>query len=447
MLAERDPAAAGAWHTLFDQVTSTLGSRSRARTARSTSCSRSCATTGASTRIAAYEALFAALEPHTADARARLRHARRRPPGAGPRARLRAPARARATSTTSCRRAAVDAMLDAVERHHPSPTAGSAPRPSCSGSTSSRWPTSTRRSARRARSPTTRRPRSWRARSAASRRASSDVARGLYRDSRIDAEPRQGKRGGAFCASVAQDALPYILLNFTDQMDDVRTLAHELGHGMHFELAGERQTRALAPPAAGAGRGALDVRRDDRLRPPARGRRRQDPARLGAARVERRGRRSRRSSARRCMVRYEQGAYGLRAEGKALIPDRLGEFWLEAQPPYYGDAVELPEGYRFGWAYIPHFIHTRFYTYAYVFAHLASLALYAQLPRGRRRVRRPVPRLPRDRRRRLAAGAARGARPRHHARRRLGRGLRRDRAPGRDGRGDRAGLGGGAVPR
>ena len=88
------------------------------------------------------------------------------------------------------------------------------------------------------------------------------------------------------------------------------------------------------------------------------------------------------------MVRYEQGAYGLRAEGKALMPDRLGEVWLDTNRPYYGDAVELPEGYRFGWAYIPHFIHTRFYTYAYVFAHLASLALYAQLPRGRRRVRR-----------------------------------------------------------
>jgi oligoendopeptidase F len=78
------------------------------------------------------------------------------------------------------------------------------------------------------------------------------------------------------------------------------------------------------------------------------------------------------------MVRYEQGAYGLRAEGKALMPDRLGEVWLDTNRPYYGDAVELPEGYRFGWAYIPHFIHTRFYTYAYVFAHLASLALYAK---------------------------------------------------------------------
>jgi oligoendopeptidase F len=76
------------------------------------------------------------------------------------------------------------------------------------------------------------------------------------------------------------------------------------------------------------------------------------------------------------MVRYEQQAYGLRGEGKALLPDRLADFWIAANRPYYGDVIELPEGYRYGWSYIPHFIHTRFYTYAYVFALLASLSLY-----------------------------------------------------------------------
>src|SRR6476619_7355729 len=60
------------------------------------------------------------------------------------------------------------------------------------------------------------------------------------------------------------------------------------------------------------------------------------------------------------------------------MPERLSEVWLESNRPYYGDAVELPEGYRLGWSYIPHFISTRFYTYAYVFAHLATLALYAR---------------------------------------------------------------------
>ena len=77
------------------------------------------------------------------------------------------------------------------------------------------------------------------------------------------------------------------------------------------------------------------------------------------------------------MARYEQDAYGLRAEGKALTPDRLADIWIARNTQYYGDSIELPEGYRFGWSYIPHFINTRFYTYAYAFAHLASLVLYA----------------------------------------------------------------------
>ncbi len=68
----------------------------------------------------------------------------------------------------------------------------------------------------------------------------------------------------------------------------------------------------------------------------------------------------------------------MRAEGKALLPERLCDFWIESNRPYYGDVIELPEGYRYGWAYIPHFIHTRFYTYAYVFAALASFALAAR---------------------------------------------------------------------
>ena len=77
------------------------------------------------------------------------------------------------------------------------------------------------------------------------------------------------------------------------------------------------------------------------------------------------------------MARYESDAYAARSEGRTLTPDRLCEMWLDRNRGQYGDAVELPDGYRLGWSYIPHFINTRFYTYAYAFAHLASLVLYA----------------------------------------------------------------------
>ena len=202
-----------------------------------------------------------------------------------------------------------------------------------------------------------------------------DVARGLYRDNRIDAEPRQGKRGGAFCASIAQDALPYIMLNFTDQMDDVRTLAHEIGHAMQFQLAGERQTASAPSPLALAEVPSTfaEMIVTDRLLAAAD----DDPGPVSGCSHRASRRRSRPSSGRRtwCATSRARTACVPRARRSCPTPRRG---LARHQPPYYGDAVALPEGYRFGWAYIPHFIHTRFYTYAYVFAHLASLALYAK---------------------------------------------------------------------
>lgn len=201
------------------------------------------------------------------------------------------------------------------------------------------------------------------------------VTRSVFDERRVDAEPRPGKRGGAFCASVAQDAQPFVLLNHTDTLRDLMTIAHELGHGMHFALSSERQTalsmhaplalcevpstfaellvfdRMLATEQDAATRLAL-VRQE---------------LESGFATVFRQT----------MMVRYELDAYGARQSGQALTPDRLSDFWFSRNEAYYGDSLELPDGYRRGWSYIPHFINTRFYTYAYAFAHLASLALYA----------------------------------------------------------------------
>jgi oligoendopeptidase F len=78
------------------------------------------------------------------------------------------------------------------------------------------------------------------------------------------------------------------------------------------------------------------------------------------------------------MARFEQRSYGIRAEGKALTSDRLAGVWIEENASYYGDALDLPDGYKLGWSYIPHFIHVRFYTYAYAFAHLVAFSLLAR---------------------------------------------------------------------
>jgi oligoendopeptidase F len=201
------------------------------------------------------------------------------------------------------------------------------------------------------------------------------VSEAFFEGRRVDAEPRQGKRGGAFCASVAQDADSFILLNHTDRLRDVMTMAHELGHGMHFAYAARRQTAlsfhpgiAIAEvPSTFAELITFDYLMERESDPATRAALVRQELESGFATVFRQT----------MMARYEGDAYAARAAGTTLTPDRLAGFWLDRNHRQYGDAVELPEGYRFGWSYIPHFISTRFYTYAYAFAHLASLVLYA----------------------------------------------------------------------
>jgi len=202
------------------------------------------------------------------------------------------------------------------------------------------------------------------------------VADDLFAEHRIDAEPRAGKRGGAFCSPVAGDADPYIMMNFTDHMNDVLTMAHELGHGMHFQLAHAQQT----PHSAHTGLALAEVPStfaefvtyDHLLAGETDAGTR---LALVAARAEGAFATVFRQTV---MVRYEQRAYEMRALPTTLTPDRLSAVWLEENRRYYGDSLALIDGYELGWSYIPHFINNRFYTYAYVFAKLVALVLYAR---------------------------------------------------------------------
>jgi oligoendopeptidase F len=203
------------------------------------------------------------------------------------------------------------------------------------------------------------------------------VAAEIMREGRLDAEPRVGKRGGAFCAPVSQNAPVYVLMNFNDRFTDVMTLAHELGHAMHFALAAEHQSPlsaytgiALAEvPSTFAESIALEhvvaLENDTETR-----------RTLYCEHVEGTFASVFRQAV---LTRYEQRAYAARASGQTLSADRLGEIWMEENRRYYGDSVDIPEGYRLAWAYIPHFISTRFYTYAYVFASLVALNLQVRM--------------------------------------------------------------------
>ncbi len=203
-----------------------------------------------------------------------------------------------------------------------------------------------------------------------------EIYRGCLQRSHVDAEPRTGKVGGAYCSSISKTVLPYVLMNYTDQLRDVITLAHEFGHVVHGALSLERQPYrayhtglALAEVPSTFTQLLVEERLIEQEEDPS------TRAMLLANRAEGAMASIFRQS---MMARFEQRAYGIRAEGKALTTDRLADIWIAENAKYYGDSLGLPEGYRLGWSYIPHFIHVRFYTYAYAFAHLVAFSLLAR---------------------------------------------------------------------
>ncbi|MFN8475878.1 MAG: M3 family oligoendopeptidase [Anaerolineae bacterium] len=200
-----------------------------------------------------------------------------------------------------------------------------------------------------------------------------DIAARFFDRNWIDAEVRAGKRGGAFCAGVTPSLHPYILCNYTDTQRDALTVAHELGHGIHDVLSGERQnifnfypSLPVAETASVFAEMTVFDYLVERQATPA------DQLALLAGTIEDIFATAFRQTV---LTRYEQKAYAARATDR-LTPEMLKTFWWDANAPYYGDALQMTDGYRWGWSYIPHFINTRFYTYAYVFGELLVLALY-----------------------------------------------------------------------
>ena len=200
-----------------------------------------------------------------------------------------------------------------------------------------------------------------------------DVFQSCLELGHVDAEPRHGKIGGAYCNSVSRRVLPFVLLNYTDRLQDVVTLAHEFGHATHGALAYERQAYRSARsgiavaeiPSTVAQLLAVEHLLDRETDPQTRMALLADEVEGALAAIFRQT----------VLARFEQRAYAARGEGKALTSDRLAGLWLEENERYYGDSLALPDGYRFGWSYIPHFIDVRFYTYAYAFAHLVAFTL------------------------------------------------------------------------
>jgi oligoendopeptidase F len=198
------------------------------------------------------------------------------------------------------------------------------------------------------------------------------AAADFFENNWIDAEVRPGKRGGAFCSGFPPSLHPYILCNYTDVTRDVMTLAHELGHGIHFSLARKQTlfnfypTLPLAETASVFGEMLVFEHLLARRENP------QEQLALVCSKIEDMFATIFRQNV---LTRFEQAAYAGRLQSR-MTPEKISEHWLTANQRYYGDAVELTAGYESGWSYIPHFIHTPFYCYSYVFGNLLVLALY-----------------------------------------------------------------------
>jgi oligoendopeptidase F len=202
-----------------------------------------------------------------------------------------------------------------------------------------------------------------------------DIARRFFDEHWIDAPTRPGKRPGAFCAYTVPSHHPYVLLNWTSRSRDVSTLAHELGHGLHAYLAREQGVfhqstpLTLAETASVFGETVTNNALLGQLEDPnARFALLASTLEDSIATVFRQV----------AMNRFEDSVHTARRDEGELSVDRFGELWIATQSDMLGDSVELTEGYSTWWSYIPHFIGTPGYVYAYAYGQLLALSVYAR---------------------------------------------------------------------
>jgi oligoendopeptidase F len=202
-----------------------------------------------------------------------------------------------------------------------------------------------------------------------------DVARRFFDERWIDAPTVEGKRPGAFCAYTVPSHHPYVLLNWTSRNRDVLTLAHELGHGLHAYLARDQGVfhqstpLTLAETASVFGEAVTNHALLEQIDEP------DQRFALLASTLEDSIATVFRQVA---MNRFEAAAHTERREVGEISVERFGELWTGTQSDMLGEAVQLTDGYRSWWSYIPHFIGSPGYVYAYAYGQLLALSVYAR---------------------------------------------------------------------
>ncbi len=199
-----------------------------------------------------------------------------------------------------------------------------------------------------------------------------EIGKRFFDENWIDVPPRAGKDSGAFSHPVTPSAHPYILLNYHGKVRDVMTLAHELGHGVHQVLAADQGALmantplTLAETASVFGemltfRSMLNGETDEKRRRIMLAGKVEDMLNTVVRQV--------------AFCDFERHVHDERRKGE-LSSDRLGEIWMSVQTESLGGAFRFDDEYKHYWAYIPHFIHSPFYVYAYAFGDCLVNSLY-----------------------------------------------------------------------
>jgi oligoendopeptidase F len=204
------------------------------------------------------------------------------------------------------------------------------------------------------------------------------IAERFFNDRWIDAPARPGKAPGAFAHPTVPSAHPYVLLNYQGKPRDVMTLAHELGHGVHQVLAAPNGALMAPTPLTLAETASvfgemltfkklLAETKDTKQRKAMLASKVEDMINTVVRQI--------------AFYTFERNVHTERRNGE-LTTERLCEIWLEVQRESLGPAIELKPGYETFWTYIPHFIHSPFYVYAYAFGDCLVNSLYAVYERA-----------------------------------------------------------------
>ncbi|MDE2384536.1 MAG: M3 family oligoendopeptidase [Alphaproteobacteria bacterium] len=200
------------------------------------------------------------------------------------------------------------------------------------------------------------------------------IAKTFFDKKWIDAPVRPGKAPGAFAHPTVPSAHPYVLLNYLGKTRDVMTLAHELGHGVHQVLAAKQGALMAGTPLTLAETASvfgemltfqslLKATSDKKKRKILLASKTEDMINTVVRQI--------------AFYTFERKVHTARKEGE-LTPEQLNAFWLEVQKQSLGPAIEFGPGYETFWTYIPHFIHSPFYVYAYAFGDCLVNSLYAR---------------------------------------------------------------------